>query len=124
MKTILLVDDEYAIVEVLTGILEDEGYAVLVAGNGREALERMAETKPDLVLLDRMMPALDGEGTLAAMREDPRLASVPVVLMSATALERGTELDARTRFLRKPFHVDDLIDTIAALIAASAPVAG
>ena len=82
-KTILIVDDEFGILEVLESILSDAGFSVQSAINGQEALTRMRKTVPDLVILDFMMPLLDGAGVITAMRADKRLRSVPVLLASA-----------------------------------------
>ena len=60
MPTVLIVDDEISILEVLEDVLLEAGYVVVTALNGREGLERLAETRPDLILLDLMMPVLDG----------------------------------------------------------------
>lgn len=69
MATILVVDDEFAIVDLLEMVLVDEGYHVLTAANGRQGLERLAgQPRPDLVLSDYMMPILDGAGMLRTMR--------------------------------------------------------
>jgi len=65
-ETILIVDDEFGIAEFLTDLLVDKGYRVITAANGKQALARIAEEKPDLVLLDFMMPVMDGAATLKA----------------------------------------------------------
>lgn len=75
MKTILAVDDEPSLVQVLEAVLADNGYRVITATNGRAALEQLANADPeiDLVLLDYMMPILDGPAVLKAMAADPSL---------------------------------------------------
>jgi CheY-like chemotaxis protein len=83
MKTIVIIDDEFGLADVLTATLSDIGFRVFSAANGKQGLEVMAEHPPDLVLLDYMMPLLDGVGVLKAMRADPKLAAVPVIMMSA-----------------------------------------
>jgi CheY-like chemotaxis protein len=83
MKTVLVVDDELVIVEVLRDLLEDEGYRVMTAHNGREALEHLAVEPVDLVLSDVMMPHLDGRGLCQAMQADPAYRAIPLVLLSA-----------------------------------------
>src|SRR5690349_15170698 len=82
-KTILIVDDEFGILEVLESILRDAGYEVLTAANGREALIRLSESKPDLVLTDFMMPLLDGAAILQHMRADDGFRTTPLILASA-----------------------------------------
>ncbi len=118
LKTILVVDDEYAIVEALAALLADEGYRVVTGMNGREGLERLAADVPDLVLLDVMMPVMDGHALLQAIREDPALAKIPVVMMSAAPKASfGPPVSlAYDAFLHKPFGVNPLLETIARLL--------
>ncbi len=113
MPTILVVDDEYGVGEVIEAILTDEGHRVVTAVNGRQGLQRLAEARPDLVLLDVVMPIMDGPAMLAAMRADPALAGVPVVMMSsldeASVRERTQGFAA---FLRKPFRSAAIIEAV------------
>jgi CheY-like chemotaxis protein len=122
VRTILVVDDEYGIVEVLVLALEDQGYRVLSAADGQEGLERLAEARPDLVMLDFMMPRMDGPAMAQAMRADPALRDVPIVMMSAVGeapiRERFTDY---TAFLRKPFRIQAALDLVASLIGLAAP---
>ncbi len=83
LPTILVVDDEPAIAEMLQDILEYEGYQVVTAGNGHEGLACVAAVRPQLVLSDVMMPGLDGRAFCRALQADPRYRGIPVVLMSA-----------------------------------------
>ena len=83
MALILIVDDEFSVAEVLEAILAEVGHEVVTAANGRQGLERANERMPDLVLLDFMMPILSGESVLRAMRENPALCNIPVVIMSS-----------------------------------------
>lgn len=115
MSRLLVVDDEPSILEVLTDVLGAEGHEVVTAANGREGLQRLAELRPDLVLLDWMMPQVDGRQMLAAMRAHPELARIPVLVMSAGRLS----LEERARiphFLAKPFELDALLGLIAQLV--------
>ncbi|MFY2561105.1 response regulator [Corallococcus terminator] len=115
MKRLLIVDDELAIVEALQDILSVEGYGILTAFNGAEGLQRMAEVRPDLVLLDLMMPVMDGREMLRRMRDDPALRTIPVVVMSAGRISEE-ERRSSARFLAKPFELDLLLETIAELL--------
>ena len=116
-STILVVDDEPGIVDVLIAVLEDAGHRASGAANGQEALSKLKASLPDLVVLDVEMPVLDGGATLSAMKADPRLASVPVLMMSGISesmvKRRCRGYDA---FLRKPFSLDDLLDALNALL--------
>ena len=83
MAVVLVVDDEFGIVKLLEEVLTDEGHRVVIATNGQQALERAAKEKPSLVVTDFMMPVMDGAALVKAMRADPQLADVPVVIMSS-----------------------------------------
>lgn len=111
MGLILIVDDEFGIVEALSDFLQDEGYQTATALNGRQALERMAQERPALVLLDYMMPVMTGPAVLEAMRSDPLLREVPVVLMSASPPKSWRHLPA-TAFLPKPFGLTQLLEFV------------
>lgn len=121
MKTIFIVDDEYSIVESLTDLLVEEGYRVASAINGRDALAAISVQRPDLVLTDLMMPAMDGRQLIANMREDPALREIPVILMSAASLPRNLDEFAGIPVFRKPFQIDALLAEIARLLAAPTP---
>jgi DNA-binding response OmpR family regulator len=88
---VLLVDDDPVIVRLLEVNFRLEGYEIETAGRGEEALAKASATVPDLVVLDVMMPGLDGWEVCRRMREDPRLADVPVIFLSARAQEDDME---------------------------------
>lgn len=110
MATVLVVDDEFGIAELLDAVLTDEGHRVLIASNGRHGLEVLAKERPDLVFLDYMMPVLDGAGVLRGLAADPALHGIPVVVMSsmpeATVAERCL---GYATFLRKPFKIAQVV---------------
>jgi CheY-like chemotaxis protein len=118
MKTIVIVDDEFGLADVLTATLSDIGFHVLSATNGKQGLDVMAAHPPDLVLLDYMMPLMDGAGVLEAMRADPKLAAVPVIMMSAAP---ESVVRARCRgyaaFLRKPFDFEAILNAVERVTA-------
>jgi CheY-like chemotaxis protein len=117
VKTVLLVDDEHAILDALSGILEDEGFRVVTAGNGRQALARLEEGEPDVALVDVMMPVMDGRELLREMQADERWRDIPVVLMSAVPegiLTRDGPLTCAS-FFQKPFDLWKLIDRLREL---------
>jgi CheY-like chemotaxis protein len=122
MRRLLIVDDEVAIVEALQDVLVSEGYDVRTAYNGAEGLKRMTEVRPDLVLLDMMMPVMDGRELLHRMRQERALKRIPVIVMSAGRISEE-ERRISSRFLAKPFELDVLLATIAEEIekAAHAP---
>ncbi|HEY0709258.1 MAG TPA: response regulator [Polyangia bacterium] len=125
MRTVLVVDDEFGIVEALSALLTDEGYHVLSALNGRQGLEKLLQTRPDVILVDFMMPVMDGPGLIAALHApdaDPTLANIPVILMSAVpeAVVRRA-CSGFVAFLRKPFDAHDLLGLLFDLWKAAPP---
>jgi CheY-like chemotaxis protein len=118
MKTIVIIDDEFGLADVLTATLSDIGFRVFSAANGKQGLEVMAEHPPDLVILDYMMPLLDGAGVLKAMRTDPKLAAVPVIMTSAApeSVVRA-QCQGYVAFLRKPFDFEALLNAVGRAMA-------
>jgi CheY-like chemotaxis protein len=113
VRTILVVDDELGAIEVVATSLEDEGYRVLTAANGRHGLEKLTEGAVDLVVVDFMMPLLDGASMGKAMKANPAFAGVPIIMMSAVGESLVRErFDGYTAFLRKPFRIAALIDSV------------
>lgn len=121
VKTILIVEDERVIAEILSAVLEDEGYHVLIANNGRQGLDRLEEKRPDLVLCDIMMPGLDGRDVARAMSADSKFRTTPLILMSAAYLPINRNEYPYTDFLRKPFDMDELIETVKRALNGNSP---
>ena len=119
-QTILVVDDEPDILELVEYNLQKEGYEVHTAENGHAALKKAAKVRPDLVLLDVMMPGLDGPACLEQLRQDPRTRELPVIFLTAKGdaaeLLRLQELSGRPS-LRKPFDPTTLADELRAILA-------
>jgi DNA-binding response OmpR family regulator len=117
--TALIVDDEPYLVDLVRLNLETEGYRVVTASNGLEALERLKEDLPDVVILDVMMPEMDGFETLARIRE---VSSVPVIMLTVRSEEsdriRGLEIGADD-YLTKPFSPRELTTRVKALLRRS-----
>jgi DNA-binding response OmpR family regulator len=117
---ILVVDDDRVIQQLLKVNLELEGYAVDVAEDGQEALERFDDFQPHLVLLDIMMPRLDGWEVCRRLKDGVDSADVPIVLLSARAQEadvqRGTEMGVAA-YVTKPFDPIQLLDLVADILA-------
>ena len=116
---ILVVDDEIYIVHILDFSLGMEGYEVLTALDGEQALEKARTEKPDLIVLDIMMPKLDGYETCKRRKADPEIKDVPVILLSA----KGRNVDQKVGFevgaddyITKPFSPRKLVERINAIL--------
>jgi CheY-like chemotaxis protein len=116
VSTVLVVDDEPGIRDVISTLLKDEGYDVLQDQNGAEALELLPREQPDLVVLDIMMPLVDGREVLRRLRAMPELEATHVILMSA-GIRDVAELQVAA-FLRKPFDIQKLLGTVRQLLQA------
>ena len=119
-QKILVVDDEPAIRELIVAVLEDEGYEAIGTGSGSRALELLPRERPDLVLMDIMMPEMDGREALRRMRQRPEWAATPVVLMSAAAVVGP---GSGAAFLAKLFDLDFLLGIVASLLAGGSDAA-
>lgn len=112
-RKIMVVDDDVEIRDLLLVVLEDEGYTVVGASNGQRALDLLPREQPDLIILDIMMPGLDGREVLRQIQERHGADSPPVILMSA-AIQGSLLRDVQTAaaFITKPFDLDHFLDTI------------
>ena len=121
MKYILVVDDDPSIRDVVADILEMADYAVKTAANGANALDQVRMERPTAVLLDLMMPVMDGWEFMRQCRRDPTCVRVPVVLMSAARdiAAAADELGAQA-FLKKPFEMDDVLSLVSRVVADAA----
>lgn len=113
MAKILIVDDDTTIRDMLDTVLSDEGYATYQAGNGQEGVKLAERVHPELILMDIMMPVVDGATAIGQLRENPRTRSIRVIAMSAgsTLLQRVDQLQA-DGVLAKPFDLDELLANI------------
>ena len=120
-KTILVVEDETHLARLMQVNLEAQGYSVVTALDGKQALLTLDTVQPDLIVLDVMMPVHDGLKVLRALKEEPTTSAIPVVLLTARAapaeIEEGWQAGA-DYYLTKPFHMDKLLDFIEELSAA------
>lgn len=117
MAVVLIAEDEVGIAKLLDDVLTDEGHRVLLAGNGRQALERIAVERPDMVITDFMMPVMDGAALVKAMAADPDLAALPVVVMSSLPEAAiAARCSGYALFLRKPFRIFEVIDVVDRLL--------
>lgn len=118
-KRILIADDDPTIIRLLQVNLEMEGYDVVTAVDGQDAVEKAAAERPDLIILDIMMPRLDGWAAQEALAADADLAGTPVIFLSARAqqadLRRGYEAGV-AEYVTKPFDPTALLDIIAAIL--------
>jgi CheY-like chemotaxis protein len=114
MTTVLLVDDERCLLEALALVLEEEGFEVMMAFNGREAVDRLSASPPDVVVSDVMMPIMDGRQLLRQLRSEPSTRDIPVILMTAAPLP---ELENGVPVIRKPFDIDALLTEIRRAMA-------
>nr|CAA9296911.1 hypothetical protein AVDCRST_MAG63-4871 [uncultured Armatimonadetes bacterium] len=115
MATILVVDDEPDVVEIVRFRLERDGHTVLSAGDGPMGLVNAYTRHPDLIILDVMMPGIDGFEVLRRMKNDSRTAQTPVIMLTAKAdfssIAKGWNMDV-DNYVTKPFDVDELADTV------------
>ena len=122
-KQILVVDDEPGIVNLLTSLLTGKGYRVRSAHDGESALQVIDQTKPDLVLLDIMMPGMDGIAVAETLERRPATSDIPVVFL--TSLVGGDEVKQTEHriggrlFLAKPFNLSDLLLVIETALTTS-----
>jgi CheY-like chemotaxis protein/anti-sigma regulatory factor (Ser/Thr protein kinase) len=112
---ILIVEDTEAVTMLISDYLIQHGYQVIVARDGYEGIARSAETKPDLILMDVMMPELDGFETTRRIRNKPELAAVPIIALTALAMAGDRErciAAGMNDYLSKPVKLKELLDTI------------
>jgi CheY-like chemotaxis protein len=109
---LLVVDDEFASLEVLSLLLNGEGFRVFSASNGEEALKRLAEAEIALVVTDYKMPKMDGAELCRSMLADPRYRAIPVILTSGTYRHDRPRPENVAAFLGKPLRFPDLLDTV------------
>jgi CheY-like chemotaxis protein len=119
---VLVVDDDDVIRQLITVNLELEGFEVIPAVDGQDALDKVKDVQPDVVTLDVMMPRVDGWEAAARLREDPETAHIKLILLSARAQESDIQRGERIgvdAYLTKPFDPDELIDVVRRLVNAS-----
>ena len=114
-RTVLIIEDEKLIIVSTQMVLEAAGFRVESATNGEDGIAKARSKSPDLILLDIMMPGIDGWETLTRLKRDPATASIPVVIFTAREHARGhqksSEMGAADYF-RKPFEPDELIELV------------
>ena len=120
-RLVLIADDDRDILSLVRAVLERSGHEVVSAGDGEEALARVADRRPDLAVLDITMPQVDGLEVLRRLRADPQTSDLPVILLSAQAQEadvsRGFAAGA-SAYVKKPFSPRELVDRVGELLGA------
>jgi DNA-binding response OmpR family regulator len=115
---VLVVEDDASVRMTLSFVLEDEGFAVLEADNGEEALRLATSERPSVILLDSVMPKMGGPEVLAALRGDKRTSDIPVFILSGMTPRADTEW-AGAHFIGKPFSPDVLVERIRGVLSES-----
>jgi len=110
---ILVVDDDAVLRGSVAKVLEEEGYSVVEAANGEDALALIDKSRPDAILLDVMMPRMNGKRVLEALRSAESTAEIPVVLMTTVAGLDPNRTPGACDLVEKPFEVDELLDKVA-----------
>ncbi len=124
MPTILLVEDDVNIREIYSARFEAEGYTIVVAGDGEEALATAVREKPDLIISDVMMPKISGFDMLDILRSTPETKNVKVIMMTALGQEedrqRGESLGSDRYFVKSQVTLDEVVQTVQELLGESA----
>ena len=115
-KRVLVVEDDLGTAEAIAAILGDEGYTVDLVANGREALARIAQARPNVILLDMMMPVMDGPETSRALQADPEASDIPVVVMTVSNQLIPRLQIPRAGVIVKPFILEELLEVVARAI--------
>ena len=118
-QVVLVAEDDPSVRMTIEFVLKDEGFDVLLAEDGEEALRLALDSPPDVILLDQIMPKMDGKEVLAALRKDPSTQDIPVFVL--TGMARGLESDwPGAIFIGKPFSPDTLVDRIREVLGPPA----
>jgi two-component system alkaline phosphatase synthesis response regulator PhoP len=119
-KKIMTVDDEGNLIELVKAILEAEGYEVITASNGKECLEKLKTVKPDLILLDMMMPGMSGRETCEMIRKDPKTKNLKVAFVTVARFsEVGKDILKKLNavdYITKPFDNKDLVKRVKKIV--------
>ncbi len=124
---ILLVDDEPSIVKMVGKRLEVEGFDVVVAMDGQEALTKARGEHPDLIILDLMLPKMNGYEVCTMLKQDTRHQHIPIIIFTAKTQEKDEKMAmgcGADGFVRKPFRAQELVEKIQALLASSSSTSG
>ena len=114
MAKIMVVDDDPEISSLVQYTLESVGHNLKICDNGREVIDSLREFKPDLLVLDVMLPGVDGYSLAAKITEEAEFSEMPIIVLSALEPSRSmfTKFNQVSAFLTKPFNTDDLIEAV------------
>lgn len=117
-KKILVVEDDRFLRELITKKISKEGFEVIRAVDGEDGIKKIKEEKPDLVLLDLILPGIDGFEVLSQMKEDPEIKSIPVIILSNLGqkedVEKGIKLGAQDYLIKAHFTPGEIIEKVKA----------
>lgn len=116
---ILVADDDKSTRELISIVLEDEGYEVITAINGIETVEKTQKDKPDLIVLDIMMPQMDGYEALNKIKENAEIANIPILVITARTIKIYEKISkglGAVDHITKPFSPDELLDKIRVIL--------
>ncbi len=120
-KKILVVEDEATLQKALVEVLEQSGYEALSAMDGERGLQLAKEENPDLILLDIILPKMDGFEVLKALKEDPKAANIPVIILTnlgdVSSVQQALELGANSYLVKADFHLNDVIEKVERTLA-------
>jgi len=122
-KTILTVDDEERVLQLINDILSTKGYDVLTAMSGKEAIRKSKKSLPDLIVMDIMMPDIDGAEAVKLLKEDPKTKDIPILFLSGIIMKEEGKSDMDINVggdfysaLSKPFGTDELLTAVNKLL--------
>jgi len=116
MSKILVVDDEQDIVTIIGKVLKKSGYEVMTANDGLECIKKVETEPPDLILLDNIMPNMNGQAVLSKLKASKKTADIPVIMVTALADQEhitGAQKDGAVEYIVKPFDYEVLLEKIA-----------
>ena len=115
MKKILIVDDEADIIEILQFVLESNGYECITAFDGEEGLKLAREANPDLIILDVMMPKMNGYKISRLLKYDAKYKNIPILMLTARSQDTDKALGEETgadEYITKPFQIENIVETV------------
>ncbi len=122
MAKILVIDDEVQLVQMVQIRLEANGYDIVTAYDGEEGIEKVKSENPDLIILDIMMPKMNGFEACKILKNDPKYSKIPIIFLSAKVQEEDLEIGkakGADAFVKKPFETPDLLAKIKELLEKS-----